>query len=53
MNGRKRKSLRLGSATIIGLTVGFSFGLFTNSYVLYISLGLVLGLLVDWNRKRM
>ncbi|WP_158318562.1 MULTISPECIES: hypothetical protein [Shouchella] len=53
MNGRRRRPLRLGSATIIGLIVGFSFGLFTNSFVLYIGLGLLLGLLVDWNRKRM
>lgn len=52
MTEKKRYGRRLGSATFIGLALGLSFGLFTGSLVLYVGAGLLLGLVVDWNRKQ-
>lgn len=52
MTEKKRYGRSLGSATFIGLALGLSFGLFTGSLVLYVGAGLLLGLVVDWNRKQ-
>ncbi|GAF13184.1 hypothetical protein JCM19046_795 [Bacillus sp. JCM 19046] len=52
MSTRRKKRSKWGTGISIGIALGFSFGFITGAYFFYMMCGLVLGIIVDWNRNR-